>query len=230
MAYERGTTKVKGDSLDAFVSNISGQFDVQMKVRNAEEELKFNEAIINQGLSVEDQLDYRKEQLKKVKDDPTERARIRGEIAGLTARVEQKKFSDNYLEKLISYESGLSSIDTVISYLEDQKLSATDQAIIDEVNKQLVTKKSEKFALTTKLITDQTEYAVKDKSVQVIDDQISKVTTEKNKALLANNPTLVANFNLQLQALNKAKTESSIERDIKNFAASNITRGYVGEG
>lgn len=227
MAYERGIdNKIKGDSLDAFVSNLSTTFNTQMKVRNAEDELKFNDAVINEGFDLDEQLSYRQEQFKRVKDDPSERARIKGEINSLKQRIEQKEFSDAYLEKLMNYESGISSIDSVISYLKDQKTTATDSAILETIDKELRTKQAEKFSLSVNLIKDQTDYAVKDKSVQVIDEQISKVGLEKNKALLAGNDTLVQSYNLQLQALNKAKTESSINRDIKNFAASTIT-GYA---
>jgi peptidoglycan hydrolase-like protein with peptidoglycan-binding domain len=227
MAYERTTNeKIKGDSLEAFVSNLANSFSVQMKIRNAEDELKFNDSVVNKGLGVKDQLDYRKEQLKRIKDDPTERARIKGEISALEQRVEQQEFTDAYTDKLINYSSGMSSIDSVIDFLTSQKASATDQTIIDAINKEIITKQNEKFQLTTNLIKDQTEYAINDKSVEIIDDQISKVQTEKNKALLAGNDTVVASLNLQIQALNKAKTESSINRDIKNFAASTIT-GYA---
>lgn len=224
MAYERTKNKIKGDSLDAFVQNLSDLYTTQLSIKNADEEFKFVQSVANDNLSLSDQLAYRKEQLKGAVDK-TEKQRIKNEISNLNDRIEQKQFSDTYLDKLVEYESGLSSIDTIINYLNDQKASATDPSIIDAINKELVSKNSIKFNLTSKLISDKTEYAIKDKSVEIINDQINSINSEKAKALLAGNDGLVASLDLQLQSLNKAKTESSIERDIKNFAASNIT-GY----
>lgn len=227
MAYERQSdTKVRGDSLDTFVTNLSNTYKSQVALRNAADETRFNEMVLEDNLSLPDQLEYRKEQLKRVEDDPTEKKRLKAEISALKDRIEQKKFADSYLEKLISYESGLSSIDTVISFLQTQKDAATDQTIIDTINKELASKNGEKFKLTQQLLSNQTEYAMKDKSDSMIESQITRVNSAKTKALLAGDETTASMLDLQLQGLTKAKLENSIDKDIKNFAVSSIT-GYA---
>lgn len=227
MAYERQSdSKVRGDSLDAFVSNLSATYKNQLTIRNAEDETNFNQLVLENNLSLDDQLDYRKDQLKRVSDDPTERKRVRGEISGIKDRIEQKKFSDKYLEKLVSYESGLSSIDTVLAFLQEQKNAATDQTIIDSINKEMANRSAEKFKLTSQLLSNQTEYAMKDKGDSVIDSQIARVNSAKTKALLAGDETTTSMLDLQLQGLTKAKVENGIEKDVKNFAVSSIT-GYA---
>lgn len=227
MAYERTSdSKVKGDSLDAFVDNLTKTLSRQQAVRNAEDELKFNEAVLNDNLSLEDQLEYRKDQYKRVSDDPDEKRRIRAEMAALKDRIEQKKFGDEYLNQLIDHEAGITSLDGVLDWLYEQKNSATDQTIIDSINKSILAKEEEKFKQTEALITNQTNYALKDKSVQIIDEQIAKVSSLKSKALLAGDDLTASSYNLQIQALTKAKTENEINRDIKNFAAATIT-GYA---
>lgn len=226
MAYERSSdTKVRGDSLDAFVKNMSDSYVRQLQVRNIADEEKFNTLVLEQNLPLADQLEYRKEQLTRVADDPTEKARIKGEISALKNRIEQEKFANDYLEKLISFESGISSLDSVISWLEATKASTTDETIKNEINKQLVEKQREKFTQTQNLIKSQTEYAVNDKSKGVLEDQIKNVNKARTKAVLAGNEEMVAVFDLQLQSLNKAKTESEIEKTMKDFAVSTIT-GY----
>lgn len=225
MAYERKSTKAKGDSLDSFVTNIADAFMNQMKIRNAQEESSFNRAVLEDGLSLEDQLSYRQDQLKKVSDDPSEKLRIRGEISSLKERIKQKQFSDAYQVKLMDYGSGMSSIDTVIDFLTQQKATITDPTILASINQELVTQTQNKYTITKNLITDQTNYALNDKTIPILDAQIAKITSEKAKALIANNEPQVANLNLQLQALNKAKIEASISKDIQNFAATTIT-GY----
>lgn len=227
MAYERDITKekVKGDSLDAFVENLSSIFATQFKVRNAEDELEFHKQVLESGIPLESQLAYRQEQLKRVSDDPDERRRIKAEISTLKDKVEQKKFSDDYLSKLIDFESGISSVDSVISWLESQKNSSTNQTVKDAINKSLVEKQSEKFTLTKQLLENQTTYAMKDKSEAVIEAQLKKVTAARANAILSGDQTLQSTYDLQIQALTKELNENGIQKDIQNFATAAIT-GY----
>jgi hypothetical protein len=122
MAYERTKSNVvKGDSLDVFVSNAMTLYKNQLTARNAEEESRFANLVLDKNLSLEAQLDYRKGQLKIVADDPDERKRIKSEIAGLNDRIEQKSFTDAYTKKVIDHEAGITSVDSFIGWLNDQK-------------------------------------------------------------------------------------------------------------
>lgn len=227
MAYERAKTdKVQGDSLDSFVTNLATQVAAQMKIRNADDEAEFNRAVLEDGLTLQDQLDYRKDQLSRISDDPAERKRVRAEISSLKQRVEQHNFSDDYLGKLSDFNSGISSIDTVIDFLTQQKSVITDPATLDKINSELAANKQKKFSLTQDLLKAQTDFAVKDTSVSVIQDQIGRVTSARSKALLAGDTNTVAMLDLQIQGLNKAQSENSITKDVQNFAVSSIT-GYA---
>lgn len=212
--------------MDVFVENLMKLYSRQLASRNAADELRFNEAVLNDNLSLDDQLSYRKEQLKRVSDDPEERKRIRGEIASLNDRVEQKKFADEYLEQLNNSASGISTVDAVVDWLNDRLASSSDETIKSAIRQQLVQKNAEKFTATKTLLDNQTKYAVNDKTDSVLDLQIGRVGAARTKALLAGNDELVSIYDLQLQSLTKAKFENSIEKDIKNFAASTVT-GYA---
>ncbi|MBI4119363.1 MAG: peptidoglycan-binding protein [Parcubacteria group bacterium] len=227
MAYERlSDAKVKGDGLDVFIENTMKLFNLQLSIRNAEEENNFNRAIVDQNLSLDDQLDYRKEQLKRVGDDPGERKRLREEIKNLSARVEQQDFSEEYLGKVADVSAGITSIDSVVSWLKDQLDSASNPDVRIAIGKALDQKESEKFQLTQTLLNNQTDYAIKDKTASIINTQISRVNSERTKALLAGNDSQVSGYDLQLQALAKALNENSIDKDIKNFAVATVT-GYA---
>lgn len=227
MAYERGENqRVKGDSLEAFVSNLAFTFKTQLSSRNTEDEVNFNRQVLENDLSLEDQLEYRKDQLKRVSDDPAERSRIRKEISDLKNRIQQKEFSDEYTQKLVDSESGITSIDSVISWLEDQRANTNDPTILANIDKSLIEKNAEKFTLTKNLLTNQTDYALKDRTDSVLNTQISRVTSAKNKALLADDATLASSYDLQLQSLMKAKSENDIHKNVKNFAVASIT-GYA---
>lgn len=227
MAYERTTeTKIAGgESLDSFVGGISKMFSTQIASRNAEDETRFNQAVLEQNMSLDDQLSYRQEQLKRSVDDPTERKRIKEEVSTLKNRIEQKKFADDYLQKLVTYAEGASSIETVISWLENQKSSTTDETIKSSIEKALLEKRQEKFNLDAKAIENQTNYALKDKTVEILDSQITRVQAAKNKALLSGSTEQSTLYDLQLQALTQAKTENSINKDVQNFALATVS-GY----
>lgn len=228
MAYERlSDSKIKGEGLDAFVESSLKNFQRQLSIRNAADETNFATAVLEQNLSLDDQLNYRKEQLKRVSDDPDERKRIRSEISGLIDRIEAKKFSDDYTSKLIEFENGASSLDSVISWLTDRKSNTTDMAIQSEIDKQLVTQTTARFDLQNTVLKAQTDWATKDKSPEIIDAQISRVTSAKNQAMLSGNTAQATIYGLQLSALTRAKTENSIDAASKNFAVATMS-GYLG--
>lgn len=224
MAYERiSDIKTVGDGIDSFIENLSKTYDRQLSIRNAEDELRFNEAVLSDNLSLNEQLEYRKSQLKRSKSDPVERKRIRAEIAVLNDRIENKKFTDSYTDKLVDYQTGTSSIDSLISWLEDQSVSSTDENIKQTIKSRLSEAKSEKFELTKQLIQNQTQYAINDKSETTLNNQIKNVEKYRKDALLSGNDTLVSVYDLNLQSLNKSLREVGIEKSMLNFAANTMS-------
>ena len=214
---------IKGDSLDAFVQNLTTLYKRQLSIRNAEDELTFNEQVLAGNMSVEQQLEYRKEQMKRVADDPDERRRIRGEVASLKDRVEQTKFTDAYTSKLSDFQSGVASIDNVIQFLTDQKNATTDPTILTTINSKLADAQQKKFELTQSLVKNNTEYAEKSKAVDVIESQITKVQNFRNQALLSGNNQLASVYDLQLQSLNSAKSNAQVTNDVLSLGAVSAT-------
>src|SRR3990167_631062 len=227
MAYERvSDVKVRGEGLDVFIQNQMTLFKNQLAARNAADELRFHEAVLSDNLPLADQLAYRKNQLKRVSDDPEERKRIRLEIANLNNRAEQADFTDQYLQELSDHAAGVTSIDSIITWLEDQLAVATDETLQSTIQEQLVQKRKEKFAAAKNLVENQTKFALADRTAEILDGQIGRVSAERTKALLADNQELVSVYDLQIQSLTKAKNENAIEKDIKNFAVATIN-GYA---
>ncbi len=230
MAYERLSDKekmVKGDSLDAFIQNLSTLYKRQLSIRNAEDELTFNEQVLEGNMSLEQQLEYRQEQRKRVSDDPDERRRIRGEIASLKDRIEQQDFTDAYTSKLADFQSGVASIDNVIQLLKDQENATDDPTILSTISSKLVDAQQKKFELTQNLIKNNTEYAKDSKSVSVIDTQIAKIQNFRNQALLAGNDTLASVYDLQLQTLNQAKSNAQVTNDVLSLGAVSATGTFT---
>jgi len=224
MAFQRlSDTKVKGEGFDVFVENLTKLFERQLSIRNADDERNFQRAVLEENLPLEAQLEYRKEQLKRVGDDPSERKRVRSEMSILKDRIEQKKFADSYLDEIIKSESGITSVDSVLNWLRGRLDSETDSSLRDLIRQQIAVKEKERMTSVQNMLQNQTNFAVKDKSVSIISNQIQKVSSERSKALLAGNNELVSVFDLQIQSLERAKNESVIENDLKNFAVSTIS-------
>lgn len=226
MAFERlSDVKVRGDSLDNFVETRLKMFSTQIAVRNAEDELRFNRAVLENNLTLDAQLEYRQKQISRVSDDPQERRRVSLEISALKDRIEMKKFEDDYTEKLINFESGISSVETVLKFLKDRKNSVTDQNVKNLISKNILEMTEKQFQIQQDIIKNQTEYAVRDKTESVLESQIKRVSKVKNDALLSGNDSLVSIYDLQLQALQQAQTENTINKQLKEFSVSTMT-GY----
>lgn len=227
MAYSRTkNAEPRGDNLDVFVDGMVKTLTRQIGIRNAQEEQRFLKSVIEDNLSVEQQLAFRKEQYKAVADTPEEKMRVGKEVAALKQLVEQRQFSTNYTNQLTQLESGAASVDSVLNWLSDQLNAAVDDTVIAKIETEIVAKNREKFTIAQNAINNQTKYALEDKTESILDTQIGRITTERTKAQLSGNKELETNYDLHLLALNKAKQENAIDKQIKNFSVANIT-GYA---
>lgn len=226
MAYTRvSDQKVIGGDFADFVETQTKLFSRQLTIRNSEEELKFNESVLAGNISLNEQLTWRKEQLKRISDDPEERRRIRAEVATLKDRIEQQTFQDEYIDKVNRLGTSISGIESVVDWLTSQSSSNQDLRIKGQIADAMAEQKAKLFKLQKEVIENETAYAVNDKSDSVLEAQIDKVATAKSKAILSGNDLLVSVYNLQTQILEKAKTENAISRSITKFAVNTMTSG-----
>lgn len=213
-----------------FVRNLSQTYKTQLTARNVSDETNFYQLVLEGNISLSDQLAYRQEQAKRVADDPDEKKRVKEEILSLKDRIEQKQFSDDYLAKVSDFQSGLSGIDSVISFLTTQKGSTTDERILSDINQKLAEANQTKFNLTKELIGNQTDFALKDKSAAVVDTQISRVQSAKAQALLTGNDALASAYDLQIQSLQKAKNDNALQLEVAGLATLSASGGMSATG
>lgn len=226
MAFQRlSDNKVAGSDLGAFVENQLTNYKRQLSIRNADDETRFNRLVLESDLPLTAQLKYREEQLGRVADDPEEKRRVQGEISTLKDRMQQEEYSNAYLDKLISFESGHSSLESVVGFLQSQLATATDENVKKSIRQSLSTQQGALYAMKNSVLSAQTSYALQDKRAEILDAQITRVSDARAQAVLADNPEQTALYDIQLQNLQKAKSESQIEDAITNFSVGSMS-GY----
>jgi len=226
MAFNRTSDdKTLGSGLDAFVDNVIKGYSRQLAIRNADDETRFNQLVLERNLPLSGQLAYRKAQLSRVADDPDETRRVQKEISALTDKIEQKGYSDAYLDRLIAFENGSAGIDSVIDFLKSRLASTSDEDVKRSIRESLSKQEGARFQLNQQVLEAQTSYAMKDRTVPILDAQIVRVSEARAQAALAGNDQLQTMYDLQLQGLTKAKSEAEIEKASTDFAVGTMS-GY----
>jgi len=228
MAYERLSDKtIISTNLGSFISSQISLFQKLRTRRNLEDESRFSQAVLEDNLTLEQQLTYRRDQLKRIKKsdagDIDEIRRIRNEIASLKDRIEQKEFDDEYLSKLTTLNEGVSSIDNTINWLNNRLIRTTDQAIITKIRNNISQLKLRRYEQQQNALSSQTTYANESKSEDIINKQINNIGDARAKAVIAGNDDYVALLDLQLQSLNKALVETEINKTMLNFSVATMT-------
>ena len=224
MAFERiRDRKILAINLNSFISSQLTLVRTLMTRRNLEDESRFNAAVLEDNLTLDQQLEYRQDQLVRAGRDRDEKRRIRDEIAGLRDRIEYKKFEDDYIAEVMKLNEGMQSVENTINWINKRMARTTDQRIIKQMNTELSALKTRRYTEQQNMLTRQTEFATNNKTVSVLDEQIGRVNNARVKALTAGNDDYVALLDLQIQALNKARTESEISSSILAYSVSTAT-------
>ena len=223
MAFERVKTLKYANNLGNFIDAQLVLMKNNRATRNLDDEAKFTRAVLDDNLSYEQQLEHRKDQLNNVdQSDKDEKRRLKNEISKLNDLIEQKSYSDAYLAEVSKVNEGVQSIDATINWLQTRLDNTTDQAVKDDINKNLSELKGKRYESTISALTSQTEFANNNKTIEILDNQIDKVNKERSKALIAGNDDLVSTLDLQIQSLNKSKIETKINDAALKLAVSNI--------
>lgn len=225
MAYERLSEQTK------IATNLSTFIDSQMTLisqsrlrKNLEDESQFNRAVLEDNLTLDQQMKWRQDQLKRVtKGDKDERRRIKDEIATLKDLKTQQDFQDAYYEKVVSLNAGVSSLDSTLSWLNERLSKTTDQNIKKSIKDNISKLTALRYEQRKAALQTQTNYAVGDKTVEIVDKQIDKVNGVRSEALKAGNEEYVALLDMQLQSLNKVSNESAINKTMLDFSVATMT-------
>lgn len=229
MPATRGPKNAKivsgGDSLDTLVSSTLKAYNAQVAAKSADMEARFTAAVAAGTMSLADQLAFRKTELLNT-TDKTERDRINVEIGTLNEKIAAQDFSDKYTQQLIGFESGASSIDSVIGFLQSSLANTVDPSIRSKIQAELTNAQSKKFTIQSDTLKAATTYATQNKTPKILADQLTKLNSARAQAVVAGQTDTVANIDLQIQSLQQAQNEASINDDLKNMAVSTLA-GYL---
>ncbi len=225
MAYEKLSAKKQiATNLGTFIDSQITLLSQNRIKKNLEDEQRFNKAVLEDDLSLTQQLDYRKDQLKRVEDgDRTEKLRLRKEISSLTDRIQQQKFNDAYLAQLTNLNAGVQSIDSTINWLNDTLSRTTDPTIQNSIKDNISQLQTKLYEQQKNALEANTKYSSDSQDLTIIDKQVTNVNNARVKALNAGNDDYVALLDLQLQTLDKAKAEATINKTIMNFSVATMT-------
>lgn len=225
MAYELLSAKKKvATNLGEFISSQLTLLAQNRVRKNLEDEQNFNKAVMEDNLSLDQQLSYRQDQLKKVEaSDKDEKLRIKKEISSLTDRIEQQKFTDNYLSQLTDVNAGVQSIETTINWLNDTLSRTTDTTIQSSIKNNISQLQSKLYDQRKNALQSATTYANDSQDEKIIDNQVTNINNARVTALKAGNTDYVALLDLQLQTLTKAKAEATVNKTLMNFSVATMT-------
>lgn len=225
MAYELLNAKKNiATNLGSFIDSQLTLLNQNRVRKNLEDEQDFNKAVLEDNLTLDQQLSYRQDQLKKVEpSDRDEKLRIKKEISGLKDRIEQKKFNDAYLEQLTNLNGGVQSIESTINWLNGELLRTTDSTIKSNIKDNISQLQAKLYDSRKNALSAATTYATESKEDDIIEKQVTEVNNARVEALKSGNKDYVALLDLQLQSLNKAKAESVVNKTLMNFSVATMT-------
>ena len=193
---------------------------------HATEEATFQRSVVDNDLSYQEQLDYRKAQLEKEKGEtyPDNEFidEIKTSVTGLRKMVRYRKFRDGYFTLLTDLASGRKSLEDHLEYLQSSLTDESlDREIKDELKEQYTKTLEAKRTQDRKIIDAQIGFNKKDRTVDSINKAIASVKSQLTKPDIQRDEVLRTSYELQLATLEKEKLEIGIE-DEMNWMAINL--------
>jgi len=193
----------------------------QRRIIRAREEAEFQRRVIEQGLSLEDQLSYRLQQLEREQGkrfpDQDFIDTIKLEISNLKKLIRQKKFRDKYYNFLQEASLGRKSISDEINFLYDQLESVVDEDIKDQIRERIIELNNLKLEVDRSIENQRIEFYEKDRTLESYDKAIELVKKQLSRTDVIKNPEVLTAYQLKLQALEQEKAQITVEEKINEL-------------
>jgi len=193
---------------------------------HALEESDFQRNIIDNDLSYQDQLDYRKDLLKREKEkkypDNDFIEEIKTSISNLRVLVRQRKWRDEYFSFLSDRIAGRKSLQDYLEFLEASLHEGYNREIRDKIEEEILTTQTEIKKNKRDIVNSQITFYEKDRTIDSIDKAIGLIQKQLLKPDIQKDDVLRNSYQLQLLTLNKERTEVMIEDKISEMSISLI--------
>lgn len=213
----------------AVKSHIQGVVASKQSAR-LEEERRFQALISSRDLSLDDQLAFRQEQLKKEQEssirDEKFVTEIQGEIAALKKSSRLERYRQAYFDSYTSWKSGLKPIQAHIDFLESQLSTVNDPELAQQIRTSLSQARVDQREAENAILDNYVEFAQNDKTESVLQDAIDKVRSAKAKAVLGGDAVRASVLDLREQSLKQTLAQSQIELNEHQFDMSRIKSAH----
>lgn len=211
---------------------IAGRINALVTVRQRErsvQEAKFQQTVVDQGLSYDDQIEYRKKQMDEERKKPSPDLEYVTELEGSVASLRQlnrfKKIREDYLDNYDKLKAGSISLKDMQGFLMGQLRSATDEQSREEIRAELTNVRAQISESEINTLNNRVMLAEKDGTVSALQTAISDITKRKAFADLAGNDEESSAWDVSLLSLRKQLNEAQIVTSLNDIDMTITRRG-----
>lgn len=211
-------------------SIIEANLDAVVQVRKrdrAEKEAKFQQIVIDQGLTYDAQIAYRKQQIEEEKTKPNTDTEyistLETGVRDLKKLNRFKKVREDYLASYDSLKAGKINLQQHADFLNEQLMGAQSEDERTEIRSEITNVRTQIAQAEIDTLNNRVLVAQKDGTVDILNKTIDDVAKRKAFAELAGNTEESSMWDVSLTSLRKQLNETAITNAIHDIDF-NITR------
>lgn len=222
MAFNN-TTKSQQVSINlaAMVGNrVQAVIETQKRER-AKSEAQFQQTVIDQGLSYEAQIEFRKQQIenenKKTAPDSVYITTLEGSVKDLRKLNRYKQIREDYLTKYEDLKSGKLNLQQMAGFLQDQLDNAPDEEARAEIRKELSDNRVAISDSEVNVLKNRVLLAQKDGTIDTLNGTIDDLAKRKAFADLNGNAEESSAWDVSLTSLRKQLNEVKVSNTLHDI-------------
>jgi len=184
-------------------------------------EATFQRKVMEEGMSYQDQADYRQKQIAKEKGEKYPDTGFLEELKNSLSNLKQlsryEKLRKDYSDGYTQYKEGKLSIDSLTDNLKGLISKEKDPTLKTELEKNLSNIKIEKVNSERQALVNRIALARNDKSIILIDKALAEITTKRSSAYLVNDMEMVSYYDVQAQSLESQKLDIQTQDKLHDF-------------
>jgi LysM repeat protein len=223
MAFNTTIDKATKISIDlGGIVNAQNRAIAQVQTeRRSEKEALFQKVVMEEGLSYDAQLDFRKQQIvdEKGQSNPDEGylSELNKEIGNLRKLKRYEKVRESYNESYDELVSGEKSLIDHKDFLEESLDGITDPKQQESIRKQISSMRKQIFQEEQKTLNNRVRLAQADGTIGVLNETIDELTKRKVFAESNGNTAAASNWDVSITSLRKQKNQTQIQNNLHDM-------------